>query len=63
VPLTTETLEAANIERAIVRAAAAADLLVLGAANRPHAGRAFFGARVETILAESPCPVVVLLLP
>jgi Kef-type K+ transport system membrane component KefB len=63
IAITTQTLEAANIERAVVRAASDADLLVLGAASRPHAHRAFFGTRVETILAESPCPAAVLLLP
>jgi len=63
VAITTQTLEAANIERAVVRVASAADLLVLGAASRPHAHRTFFGTRVETILAESPCPVAVLILP
>jgi Kef-type K+ transport system membrane component KefB/nucleotide-binding universal stress UspA family protein len=58
-----EAIEAANVERAIVRAAANADLLVLGAAPRPHARRTFFGARVETILADSPCAAAVLVLP
>lgn len=63
VPVTTEVIEAANVERSVMRAAAGADLLVLGGASRPHMRRAFFGARLETILAESPCPVAVLLLP
>ena len=44
-------------------AAASADLMVLGAATRPHAKRAFFGSHVEAVLAEAPCPVAVLLLP
>jgi nucleotide-binding universal stress UspA family protein len=63
VRLRTEMVEAANVERALLRAAAAADLMVLGAATRPHARRAFFGMRVEAVLAEAPCPVAVLLLP
>jgi nucleotide-binding universal stress UspA family protein len=63
VTIRTELLEAANVERALLRAAAAADLIVLGAATRPHAPRTFFGTRVEAVLAEAPCPVAVLLLP
>jgi Kef-type K+ transport system membrane component KefB/nucleotide-binding universal stress UspA family protein len=63
VTIRTEMLEAANVERALLRAAASADLMVLGAATRPHARRAFFGTRVEAVLAEAPCPVAVLLLP
>ncbi len=63
VTIRTEMLEAANVERALLRAAATADLMVLGAATRPHAKRAFFGTHVEAVLAEAPCPVAVLLLP
>jgi nucleotide-binding universal stress UspA family protein len=63
VAIRTEMLEAANVERALLRAAASADLMVLGAATRPHARRAFFGTHVEAVLAEAPCPVAVLLLP
>lgn len=63
VAIRTEMLEAANVERALLRATATADLMVLGAATRPHARRAFFGTRVEAVLAEAPCPVAVLLLP
>jgi K+:H+ antiporter len=63
VAVATTVVEAANVERALVRAAASADLMVLGAATRPHARRAFFGTRVEAVLAEAPCPVAVLLLP
>jgi nucleotide-binding universal stress UspA family protein len=63
VPVETKIVEAANVERSLVRAAASADLMVLGAATRPHARRAFFGTRVEAVLAEAPCPVAVLLLP
>ena len=63
VTIRTEMLEAANVERALLRAAAAADLMVLGATTRPHARRAFFGTHVEAVLAEAPCPVAVLLLP
>ncbi len=63
VAIQTEMVEAANVERALLRAAAAADLMVLGAATRPHARRAFFGTRVEAVLAEAPCPVAVILLP
>jgi len=62
VAIRTEMLEAANVERALLRAAASADLMVLGAATRPHSRRAFFGTRVEAVLAEAPCPVAVLLL-
>lgn len=63
VAVRTEMVEAANVERALLRAAADADLIVLGAATRPHARRAFFGSHVEAVLAEAPCPVAVLLLP
>jgi Kef-type K+ transport system membrane component KefB len=63
VTIETTMMEAANVERALVRAAASADLMVLGAATRPHARRAFFGTHVEAVLAEAPCPVAVLLLP
>ncbi len=63
VTIRTEMLEAANVERALLRAAAEADLMVLGAATRPHAPRAFFGTHVEAVLAQAPCPVAVLLLP
>ena len=63
VTVRTEILEASNVERALVRAADGADLMVLGAAVRPHARRAFFGTHVEAVLAEAPCPVAVLLLP
>lgn len=63
VAIRTEMVEAANVERALLRAAASADLIVLGAATRPHARRAFFGTHVEAVLAEAPCPVAVLLLP
>ena len=63
VAIRTEMLEAANVERALLRAAADADLMVLGAATRPHAKRTFFGTHVEAVLAEAPCPVAVLLLP
>ena len=63
VTIRTEVLEAANVERALLRAAADADLMVLGAATRPHAKRSFFGTHVEAVLAEAPCPVAVLLLP
>jgi nucleotide-binding universal stress UspA family protein len=63
VTIRTEVLEAANVERALLRAAGDADLMVLGAATRPHAKRSFFGTHVEAVLAEAPCPVAVLLLP
>jgi nucleotide-binding universal stress UspA family protein len=63
VAIRTEVLEAANVERALLRAAVDSDLMVLGAATRPHAKRAFFGTHVEAVLAEAPCPVAVLLLP
>ncbi|MEO7438224.1 MAG: universal stress protein, partial [Candidatus Binatia bacterium] len=63
VAIRTEILEAANVERALIRAAASTDLMVLGAATRPHSRRAFFGTHVEAVLAEAPCPVAVLLLP
>jgi nucleotide-binding universal stress UspA family protein len=63
VTIRTEMIEAANVERALLRAATTADLMVLGAATRPHAKRAFFGTHVEAVLAEAPCPVAVLLLP
>ncbi|MCC6766403.1 MAG: cation:proton antiporter [Deltaproteobacteria bacterium] len=63
VAVRTEMIEAANVERALLHAAATADLMVLGAATRPHARRAFFGTHVEAVLAEAPCPVAVLLLP
>ena len=63
VAIRTEMIEAANVERALLRAAVSADLMVLGAATRPHARRAFFGTHVEAVLAEAPCPVAVLLLP
>ncbi|MEX2529375.1 MAG: cation:proton antiporter [Gemmatimonadota bacterium] len=38
----------------------AADLIVLGTGVRPGSDRLFLGPRVERILAESECPVVVL---
>jgi len=63
VAVRTDMVEASNVERALVRAAAEADVMVLGAATRPHARRAFFGTHVEAVLAEAPCPVAVLLLP
>jgi len=63
VPISTAVVEVANLERTVLRLARDADLLVLGGAHRPHAGRTFFGTRVEAMLAESPCPVAVLLLP
>jgi nucleotide-binding universal stress UspA family protein len=36
------------------------DLIVLGSNLRPRSGRAFFGYRVEYILQNADCPVVVL---
>ncbi|MEB2285599.1 MAG: cation:proton antiporter [Myxococcales bacterium] len=63
IPVATDIIEAPNVERALLRAARDADLLVLRAATRPHARRTFFGLRVEAVLADAPCPVAVLLLP
>lgn len=35
------------------------DLVVVGSNLRPISGRAFFGRRVEALLAKAPCPVAV----
>lgn len=58
----TLVLEGAKPEEDIVRLASEGnyDLVVLGSSLRAVSARAFFGHRVENVLKNAPCPVVLL---
>lgn len=57
----TRVLIGRTSEQAIIEfiEAHAIDLVVVGSNLRPISGRAFFGRRVEALLAKAPCPVAV----
>lgn len=58
----TVVIEGSRPEQDIVRVAAEGgyDLIVLGSSLRAVSARAFFGHRVESVLKNAPCPVVLL---
>ena len=58
----TVVLEGVRPEEDIVRLAGQGsfDLIVLGSSLRAVSARAFFGHRVESVLKNAPCPVVLL---
>lgn len=58
----TVVIEGSRPEEDIVRLAAQGgyDLIVLGSSLRAVSARAFFGHRVESVLKNAPCPVVLL---
>jgi nucleotide-binding universal stress UspA family protein len=56
----TDVLVADHPENAIVeRAERRADLVVLASSRKPVTQRAFFGHRIDYVVANAPCPVVV----
>jgi Kef-type K+ transport system membrane component KefB/nucleotide-binding universal stress UspA family protein len=56
----TDVLVADQPEHAIVeRAQQRADLIVLASSRRPVSQRAFFGHRIDYVVGNAPCPVVV----
>jgi Kef-type K+ transport system membrane component KefB/nucleotide-binding universal stress UspA family protein len=56
----TDVLVADQPENAIVeRAQRRADLIVLASSRKPVTQRAFFGHRIDHVVANAPCPVVV----
>ena len=60
VTVNTDVLVADQPEHAIVeRAERRADLIVLASSRKPVTQRAFFGHRIDYVIANAPCPVVV----
>jgi len=60
VAVETDVLVADHPEHAIVeRAERRADLVVLSSTRRPVTQRAFFGHRIDYVVGNAPCPVVV----
>jgi nucleotide-binding universal stress UspA family protein len=56
----TDVLVADHPENAIVeRAGRRADLVVLASTRKPVTQRAFFGHRIDYVVCNSPCPVIV----
>ncbi|MEN3315782.1 MAG: hypothetical protein V7605_2016 [Acidimicrobiaceae bacterium] len=56
----TDVLVADHPENAIVeRAGRRADLVVLASSRKPVTQRAFFGHRIDYVVGNSPCPVIV----
>ncbi|HWC12497.1 MAG TPA: cation:proton antiporter, partial [Acidimicrobiales bacterium] len=56
----TDVLVADQPEHAIVeRAERGADLIVLASSRKPVTQRAFFGHRIDYVVANAPCPVIV----
>ncbi len=56
----TDVVVADHPENAIVeRATRRADLVVLASSRRPVTQRAFFGHRIDYVVAHAPCPVIV----
>ncbi|SDR42501.1 amino acid transporter [Natronobacterium texcoconense] len=58
-PAETEVLEAADADRALVRRANEADLLVMGAPTHPDRVREFFGQTTDFVAAETETSVLV----
>lgn len=58
-PAETELLEASDVDRALVRRANEADLLVMGAPTRPDRVHEFFGQTTDYVAAETKTSVLV----
>jgi nucleotide-binding universal stress UspA family protein len=56
----TDVLVAEQPEHAIIeRAERRADLIVVASSRKPVTQRAFFGHRIDYVVGNAPCPVVV----